>query len=102
MKKWMLIFLWIIPVLFLMSAGKDLFICQIFSQVSGGGLGNLIEFWLGEQKEIYNVREVRALLRLQSVFYSILLAIASSVVAGIATKCVINRKQVSNKNEKNA
>ena len=89
-KSWQKWVMWLLPVYFLLSAGKELYICNVLAEAQGLSLNCIFQFWISEQKEAYEVLHVKALLRMQSALYMVLL---SFVFAGWAfTSEYLNKK----------
>lgn len=66
--------MWALPIYFLVSAGKELYLCQVLAEAQGLGLNDIFQFWFGDQLKSYEVSHVKSLLRMQSVFYMVLIS----------------------------
>jgi hypothetical protein len=75
-KKWIM---WALPIYFLASAGKELYLCQVLAEAQGLSLNDVFQFWFSDQLKTYETLHVRALLRMQSAFYMVLISFVFSV-----------------------
>jgi hypothetical protein len=73
--------MWFAPALFLAISIKDLQISYLYASSESLELSDIFIYWFSDQSDTYTLGHVKALLRMQSAFFSLLLCMAFSVLA---------------------